>query len=47
VIYYQKTGAQTGQGNIETGTPALGNAIMVISANAQITVTDTQGTMLV
>jgi len=27
VIYYQKTGAQTGQGNIETGTPALGNAI--------------------
>lgn len=47
VIYYQKTGAQTGQGNIETGTPALGNATMVISANAQITVTDTKGTTLV
>jgi hypothetical protein len=47
VIYYQKTGAQTGQGNIETGTPGLGKATMVISSNAQITVTDTQSKTLV
>ncbi len=39
-IYYQKTGAQTGQGNIETGTPALGNATMVIDASANMTVTN-------
>jgi hypothetical protein len=47
VIYYQKTGAQTGQGNVETGTPGLGNATMVITADAQITVTDTSGATLV
>jgi hypothetical protein len=46
-IYYQKTGAQTGQGNIETGTPGLGNATMVISSDAQIAVTDTHGKTLV
>jgi hypothetical protein len=45
-IYYQKTGAQTGQGNVRTGTAGLGNATMVISADAQITVTDTNGAML-
>jgi hypothetical protein len=47
VIYYQKTGAQTGQGNVETGTPGLGNATMVISADAQITVTGNNGATLV
>jgi hypothetical protein len=46
-IYYQKRGAQTGQGNVRTGTAGLGNATMVISADAQITVTDTNGAMLV
>ena len=45
-IYYQKTGAQTGQGNVETGTPGLGNATMVISADAQITVTDNGKTLV-
>jgi hypothetical protein len=33
-IYYQKTGTQTGQGNVRTGTAGLGNATMVISADA-------------
>ncbi|MGA8488867.1 MAG: hypothetical protein WB711_00510 [Terriglobales bacterium] len=46
-IYYQKTNAQTGQGNIETGTPALGDATMVIGADAQITVTNGSGTILI
>jgi hypothetical protein len=46
-IYYQKTGAQTGQGNVRAGTAGLGNATMVISADAQITGTDTNGAMLV
>jgi hypothetical protein len=46
-IYYQKTGAQTGQGNVETGTPALGTATMVIDASANITVTDSVGKVLV
>jgi hypothetical protein len=46
-IYYQKTGMQTGQGNVRTGTAGLGNTTMVISADAQITGTDTNGAMLV
>jgi hypothetical protein len=46
-IYYQKTGAATGQGNVETGTPSLGNAAITIGADAQITVQDSQGNTLV
>ena len=46
-IFYEKTGATTGIGNVETGTPNLGNATMVIDANGQITVQDAQGTTLV
>jgi hypothetical protein len=45
-IYYQKTGANTGPGNVETGTPSLGNATIVVTANAQITVTDSTGTVI-
>ena len=29
-IYFQKTGANTGIGNVETGTPSLGNATIII-----------------
>jgi hypothetical protein len=47
VIYYQKTGAQTGQGNVESGTPGLGSATMVIDASANITVTDSVSKVLV
>jgi hypothetical protein len=46
-IYYQKTGAQPGQGNVRTGTAGLGNTTMVISADAQITGTNTNGATLV
>jgi hypothetical protein len=46
-IYYQKTGASTGMGNVETGTPSLGNATMVIDASANVTVTDSNGKTLV
>lgn len=42
-IYYQKTGARTGVGNVETGTPSLGKATIVVSASGAITVTDPQG----
>src|SRR3954462_15523938 len=46
-IYYQKTGAHTGLGNIETGTPSLGNATIVIGANAQVTVLNSSGQTMV
>ena len=46
-IYYQKTGARTGQGNVETGTPSMGNATIVVGSNAQITVRDSQGNTIV
>ncbi len=46
-IYFEKTGANTGIGNVETGTPALGNASMVIDATGQITVLDAVGGTLV
>jgi hypothetical protein len=42
-IYYQKTGANTGQGNVETGTASLGNATITISAAAGVTVQNSQG----
>jgi hypothetical protein len=42
-IYYQKTGANTGQGNVETGTASLGNATITISAAGGVTVQNTQG----
>ena len=45
-IYYQKTGAATGAGNIETGTPSMGSATMVIDASANITVNDANGKTL-
>lgn len=46
-IYYQKTGASTGMGNVETGTARLANATMVVTAGGQVTVTDTQGNTIV
>jgi hypothetical protein len=45
-IYYQKTGASTGQGNVETGTPSLGNATLTVGAGGQVTFTDAQGNPL-
>jgi hypothetical protein len=45
-IFYQKTGASTGQGNVETGTPSLGNATLVVGANGAVTLQDAQNTIL-
>jgi hypothetical protein len=45
-IYYQKINATTGNGNVETGTPSLGNATVLVSAAGQLTVTDSNGKQL-
>lgn len=42
-IYYSKTQASTGAGNIETGTPALGSATVTVSASGAVTITDAGG----
>ncbi|HWY21588.1 MAG TPA: hypothetical protein VNX26_10235 [Candidatus Acidoferrum sp.] len=46
-IYYQKNGASTGMNNVETGTPSLGNATLVVTAGGQVTVSDPQGNTIV
>jgi hypothetical protein len=46
-IYYQKTGASTGVGNVETGNASLGTAALVVTARGQVTVNDTQGNQIV
>jgi hypothetical protein len=45
-IFYQKTGAASGQGNVETGTPGLGNATLVVGANASVTLSDSHNVIL-
>jgi hypothetical protein len=45
-IYYEKAGAQTGQGNVETGTPSEGKASVTIAANGLMTITDSQNNTL-
>jgi len=42
-IYYQKTNTTSGAGNVETGTPGMGNATLVVTATGQITITDSSG----
>jgi len=42
-VFYQKTGASTGQGNVENGTPSLGTATIAITSSGEITVQDAQG----
>jgi hypothetical protein len=46
-IYYQKTGASTGMGNLEVGAPGLGHATMTITNAGHVTVQDDQGNTLV
>ena len=46
-IYYQKTGASTGAGNLETGTPSLDNAVITITGTGQMTIADAQGNIVV
>jgi len=45
-IFYKKTGASTGQGNVESGTPSLGNATLTVSSSGQITLEDAQANTL-
>jgi hypothetical protein len=42
-IYYQKTGASTGAGNVESGNASLGNATLVVTSGGQVTVSDASG----
>ena len=46
-IFYQKTGATPQIGNVETGTPSLGKATLVIDALANVTVEDAQGNAVI
>jgi hypothetical protein len=46
-IYYEKIGASTGAGNVETGTPSLSNATLVVNSSGQVTVSDGQGNTLI
>jgi len=46
-IYYQKVNATTGNGNVETGTPSLDNASISVSNAGKVTISDTQGNVLV
>lgn len=45
-LYYEKANAQTGQGNVETGTPTEGKGTITISSSGAMTVTDGQGNTL-
>ena len=45
-IFYEKAGAQTGQGNVESGTPSEGKATMTIGASGAMTITDSQSNTL-
>lgn len=42
-IYYEKTGASTNNGDIETGTASLGNATVAVTSGGQVTISDAQG----
>ncbi len=46
VIFYQKLNASTGAGNVETGTPSLGNATAVVGSDGQLSLTDSHGNQL-
>ena len=45
-IYYKKANAQTGQGNVETGTPSEGQGTVTISASGLMTITDSANSTL-
>jgi hypothetical protein len=45
-IYYSKTNATTGAGNVEVGNPALGSATIAVSAQGAVTVTDSTGAVM-
>jgi hypothetical protein len=45
-ILYKRTAARTGVGNIETGTPSLDSATLILTAAGQVTLHDTQNNLL-
>jgi hypothetical protein len=45
-IFYQKTGAHTGMGNVETGTASQGSGTIVITSTGDVTITDAASTVL-
>jgi hypothetical protein len=45
-IYYQKTGATTGVGNVELGSPSLGHATLEVTDLGNVTVSDASGTTI-
>jgi len=45
-LYYEKADAQTGEGNVETGTPSEGQAAITISAAGAVTITDSQNNVM-
>jgi len=45
-IYYTKANAQTGQNNAESGTPAEGQATVMVGADGSVTITDSQNTTM-
>jgi hypothetical protein len=45
-IFYQKTKARTGAGNVETGTANLGHASLTVDGNGYVVVSDAQGTTI-
>jgi hypothetical protein len=45
-LFYEKVNAQTGQGNIETGTAVEGKVTVTISASGAVTIADGQGNTL-
>jgi hypothetical protein len=45
-IFYQKTGAHTGSGNIETGTASQGSGTVVITSTGDVTITDAASAVL-
>jgi hypothetical protein len=45
-IYYSKTNASTGAGNVEVGSPTLGSATFTVSASGAVTITDSSGTVM-
>ena len=45
-LFYEKLNAQTGQNNIESGTPVEGKATLTIGAGGTVTITDSQSNTL-
>ncbi len=45
-IFYEKTNAQMGQNNAESGTPSEGQGTVVIGTNGSVTVTDSQNQLM-